>query len=74
MKWKIFTTKLLRSYIEYEVEADNEDEAIAKWEAYDYTEINESEPEVDDEVFEECDLITEPEITDEMTAATYDVT
>lgn len=74
MKWKIYTTKLLRSYMEYEVEAETEDEAIAKWDAYDYVEISESEPEVDDEVFEECDLIREPEITDEMTVATYDVT
>ena len=73
MRWQIFTTKLLRSYVEYEVEAPNEEEAIAKWDAYDYTTINETEPEVDDEVFEEC-LVIEPEITEQMTAATYDVT
>ena len=74
MKWRIFTTKLLRSYAEYEVEADTEDEAITKWDNYDYTEISDSEPEIEDEMFEECTLVTEPEITDEMTAATYNVT
>ena len=52
MRWQIFTTKLLRSYVEYEVEAPNEEEAIAKWDAFDYTTINETEPEVDDEVYD----------------------
>ena len=60
--------------VEYEVEADTEDEAITKCDNYDYTEISDSEPEIEDEMFEECTLVTEPEITDEMTAATYNVT
>jgi len=73
MKWQIFTSKLWHSIAEYEVEANTEDEAIVKWESYDYVEINDGDPELDDEVFEEC-LVIEPEITEQMTAATYDVT